>query len=110
MTPLSTFLFYNNLSQKELAEYLDCSTSYISRICSGDVPLSEKIKAQIVNNERGWDTRYLLTDDNNALPQSDESSKNLIYFLNKKIVALEAENRVLREQLEWFRSQLTTKQ
>lgn len=100
MTPLSVFLFYNNISRKELAEFLNVTPSYISRICSNDLPLTDFIRETIINNDRGWDTRFLMKDyDLSAFPIDANTVK-----LNERLIALETENKLLKEQLEWFKS------
>ena len=62
MDGLKSFLFFNNLSQQEVAKYLGISKSYMSKLVSGSMRLRPEHYHQLVSNKFGWSTEYL-TDE-----------------------------------------------
>lgn len=59
MNGLKSFLFFNDLGQQEVANYLGISRSYMSRIVSGDSPLQPDHLAKLVSNDKGWNTEFI---------------------------------------------------
>ena len=59
MNGLKSFLFFNDLGQLEVANYLGISKSYMSRIVSGDSPLQHEHLVKLVENDKGWNTEFL---------------------------------------------------
>ena len=59
MNGLKSFLFFNDLGQLEVANYLGISKGYMSRIVSGDSPLQPDHLAKLVSNKKGWNTEFL---------------------------------------------------
>lgn len=59
MTQLKLFRQTNNLTQKELADYLGIGVSFISRVESGQVELPQKHLSKLLINNNGWETSSL---------------------------------------------------
>lgn len=57
--PLEMFMVVNDLSQKELAEYLGMSEANVSRIVRGVTKLTEKNVLKLRNNDKGWESDTL---------------------------------------------------
>lgn len=74
MAGLKSFLFFNNLSQQEVADYLGISKSYMSKLVSGVMKLRPEHLSQLVSNDKGWNTEFL-TD---STWDNIESGKNKI--------------------------------
>lgn len=55
----SIFLQTNNLTNKEVAEYLGVSPQYISQVRKGKSDLSGEKLDMLLNNNRGWDASML---------------------------------------------------
>lgn len=60
MKDFKGFIFYNNLSQKEVIEYLQVSKGYMSLVISGKKKLSEENLRKLMENPYGWDTSMLV--------------------------------------------------
>ena len=74
MAGLKSFLFFNNLSQQEVADYLGISKSYMSKLVSGVMKLRPEHLYQLISNDKGWNTEFLTDSTWDNL----ESSKNKI--------------------------------
>lgn len=74
MAGLKSFLFFNNLSQQEVADYLGISKSYMSKLVSGVMKLRPEHLSQLVSNDKGWNTEFLTDSTWDNL----ESGKNKI--------------------------------
>ena len=124
---LKAFRLSNELSQKDLAEYLEVSIAFISSIERGLSKLPAEKLARLLENDREWETSSLIDSPDRAsrvhndyrtmtgIGQNFEgdfnapvhnyngySEKELRSRLEKKdlqIAALEAENLSLRQQL-----------
>ena len=59
MKDFKGFIFHNNLSQKEVMEYLGVSKGYMSLVISGKKKLSEENFRKLIENPFGWDTSML---------------------------------------------------
>ncbi len=57
---LKTFRMENDLLQKELAEYLGLSPSFLCKVENGREKLPYEQYLKILNNDRGWETDSLV--------------------------------------------------
>ena len=60
---LKAFRLENELSQKDIADYLEVSISFISSIERGQSPLPLEKLVRLLDNEQGWETDSLLDND-----------------------------------------------
>ena len=100
MEGLKSFLFFNELSQAEVAEFLGVSASYMSRMVSGKAPLQPEHIAKLVANDKGWNTEFIsdpLWAGMKEVAQTKDSG------LAQEVAKLRAENELLRQQLEWMK-------
>lgn len=70
MNGLKSFLFFNDLGQVDVANYLGINKSQMSKIVSGVSPLRHEYLMKLVSNDRGWNTEFL-TDPMWAELESD---------------------------------------
>ena len=59
MDGLKSFLFFNELSQQEIADYLGVSKGQMSKIASGTSRLQAEQLAKLLSNPYGWNTEFL---------------------------------------------------
>lgn len=59
MNGLKSFLFFNELSQLEVAEYLGISKVQMSKIVSGTAPFRNDLFLKLLNNDKGWNTEFI---------------------------------------------------
>lgn len=59
MYGLKSFLFFNELGQLEVANYLGLSKAQMSRLVSGASPLRHEYLMKLVANDKGWNTEFL---------------------------------------------------
>lgn len=59
MNGLRSFVFFNNVSQQELASFLGISKGQMSKLVSGTAKLRPEQLERLLNNDRGWDTEFL---------------------------------------------------
>lgn len=57
---LRSFVFFNEISQKELADYLGVSKGQMSKLVSGTAKLKKGQLTKILNNDKGWVTDFLV--------------------------------------------------
>ncbi len=56
---LKAFRICNGLTQKDIADYLQVSTAFVSRVESGQNKLPSEQFVKLMENNRGWDTELL---------------------------------------------------
>lgn len=98
MKDFKGFIFYNNLSQKEVIEYLQVSKGYMSLVISGKKKLSEENFRKLIENPYGWDTSMLVDQPEAPAPEQDASDNPLIEYLQRKIAELEGKIDKLNEE------------
>lgn len=77
LTPFAKFLKDNELSQREIADFLEIGEPTISKIASGKQNLPKKRKLQILGNSYGWDTSALAPTSTDLTPeQTPKASKS----------------------------------
>lgn len=59
MNGLKSFLFFNDLGQIELANYLGINKSQMSKIVSGQAPFRHEFLVKVLSNDKGWNTEFL---------------------------------------------------
>ena len=59
MNGLKSFLFFNELSQLEVAEYLGISKVQMSKLVSGGAPFRPEYMTKLLSNDKGWNTEFL---------------------------------------------------
>lgn len=59
MNGLKSFLFFNDLGQMEVANYLGISKAQMSKLVSGAAPLRHEYLMKLVSNDRDWNTEFL---------------------------------------------------
>lgn len=115
MKDFKGFIFYNNINQKDVIEYLGVSKGYMSLVISGKKKLSEDNFRKLIENPYGWDTSMLTesTPQPSLVAEVVPSLSNVeillremlaekeakIDALNEIIWELKAENARLQEQL-----------
>ena len=94
MDGLKSFLFFNQLSQLEVANFLGISKSYMSKLVSGTMKLKPEQFEKLKTNNKGWNTEFL-TD----AVWSDLEKMNMPEPASDELSSLKRENELLREQL-----------
>ena len=113
MKDFKSFIFHNNLSQKEVIEYLGVSKGYMSLVISGKKKLSGENFRKLLENPYGWDVSMLTQDEcENAAPDKVEESGTIDRLLSI-IEGKESQARMLLamikekdEQIEELRREL----
>ena len=59
MDGLKSFLFFNELSQQEVADYLGVSKGQMSKLVSGNARLQPEQLMKLLSNPNGWNTEFL---------------------------------------------------
>ena len=59
MHGLKSFLFFNDLDQVEVADYLGISKGQMSKIVSGTAQLRNEYLMKLVSNDKNWNTEFL---------------------------------------------------
>lgn len=59
MNGLKSFLFFNELSQLEVANYLGISKVQMSKLVSGTAPFRNELYQKLIGNNNGWNTEFL---------------------------------------------------
>lgn len=59
MYGLKSFLFFNDLGQLEVANFLGLSKAQMSRLVAGTAPFRHEYLTKLVTNEKGWNTEFL---------------------------------------------------
>lgn len=117
MKDFKGFIFYNNINQKDVIEYLGVSKGYMSLVISGKKKLSEENFRKLIENPFGWDTSMLVGSPapvlESAAPAMNLSNVEILLremlaekeakidALNEIIWELKAENAMLKEQIKY---------
>ena len=48
-------MYFNDISRKKIAEYLEVSSAFVSKVCSGNRSLPQDKVKKILENPFGWD-------------------------------------------------------
>lgn len=71
------FIFYNNISQKDVTEYLGVSKGYLSLVISGKKKLSEENFRKLLENPYNWDTSMLTTESRDEVEEVRANDKSM---------------------------------
>lgn len=114
MKDFKGFVFYNDISQKDIIEYLGVSKGYISLVISGKKKLSEENFRKLLENPFGWDTSMLTESSQPSLVAEHKPNLSDVEILLRDMLAekeakidalqeliweLKEENGRLKEQL-----------
>jgi len=98
MEALKSFLFFNQLSQIEVAQYLGISKGYMSTLVAGRQSLPLALKIKLIENDKGWNVEYLKDEIWSKL-ESTKVETNV-----SEVTKLKTENEQLRQQVKWLQS------
>lgn len=114
MKDFKGFVFYNDISQKDIIEYLGVSKGYMSLVISGKKKLSEENFRKLLENPFGWDTSMLTESSQPSLIAESKPTLSDVEILLRDMLAekeakidalqeliweLKEENGRLKEQL-----------
>lgn len=71
------FIFYNNISQKDVTEYLGVSKGYLSLVISGKKKLSEENFRKLLENPYNWDTSMLTSESRDEVEEVRANDKSM---------------------------------
>lgn len=101
MTAFANFLFINEITKTEIAEFLGVSNSFITKICKGEKNLPEEHRVKIYNSDKGWDTTPLegrIVQTIGSATIGNHSNNNTQIIGENE--ALKRENELLKQLLE----------
>ena len=75
MKDFKSFIFHNNISQKDVIEYLGVSKGYMSLVVSGKKKLSEENLRKLLENPYGWDVSMLQEPENRVSKEPEVVSQ-----------------------------------
>ena len=101
MKDFKGFIFYNNISQKDVIDYLGVSKGYMSLVVSGKKQLSEENLRKLLENPYGWDVSMLLESEE-PTEQPNLVAKQIPQLSNVEILLrdLLAEERAKTDSLQ----------
>ena len=89
MKDFKGFIFFNNISQKDVIEYLGVSKGYMSLVISGKKKLSEENYRKLLENPFGWDTSMLQESENPVAEKPQLVAENIPQLSNVEILLRE---------------------
>ncbi len=110
MVDLKAFRKGNGLSQKEVAEYLGVTRSFIGQVEAGFSKLPIDKVSKLLNNTHNWVTTSLVSPEQTSGDRIEQNGgKGNIGKIagdsSAELLALRKENELLRQQLEEVKSQ-----
>lgn len=127
MVDIKSFREKNCLHQKDLAEYLGVSVAFISAVEKGQSKLPGEKLAKLLDNNKGWDTDYLVSGSPRVRPYYDfktmhggqdfgggqfnapiycgNSEEDIERIVKLNMAEYEAENRSLRVKVQSLSSE-----
>lgn len=100
MIDLKGFRKANNMSQKDLAEYLGVSRSFVGQVESNFSKLPQDKLNKLLTNKESWDVSMLLTDDELVEVKGGAGKEEIA-----DLFALRVENQMLKAQVEELKSE-----
>ena len=86
MKDFKSFIFFNNISQKDVIEYLGVSKGYMSLVISGKKKLSEENYRKLLENPFGWDTSMLIESEDSVTEKPQLVAENIPQLSNVEIL------------------------
>lgn len=102
MIDLKAFRKANGLTQAEVAQYLSVSAPFITRVETGANKLPDDKLQKLINNDKGWDVTYLISNNESGDHIHQNGGKNNIGKItyDSENEALRRENEILRQRVE----------
>lgn len=96
---LDEFLYKNRLKSSDLVEFWGVTKGVVSQILNGTTKLPTKRLEELLNNDRGWDTSMLTSNQPEVPAEEKPTSENpLLEYLQRKIEQLEREKEELLQE------------
>lgn len=96
---LDEFLYKNRLKSSDLVEFWGVTKGVVSQILNGTTKLPTKRLEELLNNDQGWDTSMLTSNQPEVPAEEKPTSENsLLEYLQRKIEKLEREKEELLHQ------------
>ena len=96
---LDEFLYKNRLKSSDLVEFWGVTKGVVSQILNGTTKLPTKRLEELLNNDRGWDTSMLTSNQPEVPAEEKPTSENpLLEYLQRKIAELEREKEELLQE------------
>ena len=109
MIDLKGFRKTNKLSQKDVAEAVGCSRSFIGQVESGFSKLPDDKLRKLIANTKGWDVTCLIEREDTPEDSDGKNGTrvNISELENEvaKVLALQKEAEMLRAQIEDLKAQ-----
>lgn len=115
MNELTKFLRYNNLKQKELADYLGIAEGSVSKMLNGTIGYKKHL-GKILSNTEGWDTSMLIENNsptitakatnNSTAKVSIDNSVKTVADIPPDVALLKAQIDSLTEQINLLKAEL----
>ena len=86
MKDFKGFIFFNNISQKDVIEYLGVSKGYMSLVISGKKKLSEENYRKLLENPYGWDTSMLEESEDPVVEKPQLVAEHIPQLSNVEIL------------------------
>lgn len=107
---IKEFLYRNKLKQVELADYLGVTEASISKLVKGVSRPSKENLRKILENPNGWDVS-MLTGEGSIIAGNNNGGDAVVNIgargtskgASERVAALEAENEMLRTQVDLLR-------
>lgn len=100
---LKGFIYYNDINQKDIVEYLGVSKGYMSLVVSGKKKLSEENFRKLIENPYNWDVSMLTEESRDSKPELVAEYKpqlsNVEILLRDMLAEKEAKIDVLQERI-----------
>lgn len=96
---LDEFLYKNRLKSSDLVEFWGVTKGVVSQILNGTTKLPTKRLEELLNNDQGWDTSMLTSNQPEVPAEEKPTSENsLLEYLQRKIEKLEREKEELLQE------------
>lgn len=106
MNELTKFLRYNNLKQKELADYLGIAEGSVSKMLNGTIGYKKHL-GKILSNTEGWDTSMLIENNSPTITaKATNNSTAKVHIDNSKGSDTSSEVALLKAEIESLKTQL----
>lgn len=87
MSVFRRFRKVNDLTQKELADYLEVGQGFVSQIENGERPAPKNFISKILANTCGWETEMLIEEEKPQLELEDKPRLSDVEILLRDMLA-----------------------